>query len=348
MSVINPFVLEFGVKPPEYIDRISEINDIVEDFSSPYPSTHMYALLGPRGCGKTVLLNDISARMSEKEGWISLLLNCKDDLLLQLAASLDSKIHSAFPKISAEFSFSFSFLSVSLKGKEHVSDIHSLLRKMFETLSKNGMKVLIAIDDIAVNEYVEIFAKEFQILRGLQMPIYLVTTGLYSVFHRLEGQEGLAFLLRTPKIYLRPLSEKAIAATYCVVLKIRREKAVELAALTKGFAYAYQCLGYLLVKNGKKDADELILAKLDYYLEQSVYTKLWDELSQKEKEIVQFVAKKDRITNQDLINARLVDDNTISTYKKGLIQKGILSAPQRGVLVMALPRFKEFLSEGQF
>ena len=348
MSAINPFILEFGVKPPEYIDRISEINDIVEDFSSPYPSTHMYALLGPRGCGKTVLLNDIAAKMSEKEDWISLSLNCKDDLLLQLAASLDSKVHNTFPKLSAEFSFSFSFLSVSLKGKEHVSDIHVLLRKMFETLSKNGMKVLVAIDDIAVNQYVEIFVKEFQILRGLQMPIYLITTGLYSVFHKLEGREGLTFLLRTSKVFLSPLSEKAIASTYHLVLGTPKEKASELAALTKGFAYAYQCLGYLLVKHGKKDADELILAKLDYYLEQSVYAKLWDELSGKEKDIVRFVAEKDRATNQDLIKAGLVDGNTISTYKRGLIQKGILSVPQRGIVSLTLPRFKEFLSESEF
>ena len=344
MSPVNPFTLEFGVKPPEYIDRYAETTAILEDFSSPFPSTHLYALLGPRGCGKTVMLNNVIERTGKKENWISVILNCKGDLLLQLAAALDEKVRSRLPKLTAEFSFSFSFLSVSLKGKEPVSDIHVLLRKMFGVLDKHGTKVLVAIDDVAINEYVEVFAKEFQILRGNHMPIFLVMTGLYSTFNKLENSEGLTFLLRTPKVYLGPLNEKAIASTYKTVLGISQEKAMKLAAFTKGYAFAYQCLGFLLVKHNKADLDEDVLEKLDYYLEEGVYNKLWDELSPKEKSIVRFIADKGEATNQELIGAGLTEGNNISNYKNSLRRKGVLATPARGIVSLALPRFGEFVN----
>lgn len=340
----NPFTLEFGAQPPEYIDRFTEMTEIFEDFASPNPSSHTYALLGPRGCGKTVLLNDISERIANKKDWISVTLNCKSDLLLQLAASINENIKTDFLDIKPEFSFSFSFMSLTLKGKDHVSDIHVLLQKMFEIINRHNKKVLVAIDDVSVNEHMEIFAKEFQLLRGKLMPIFLVMTGLYSTFNKFQSTDGLTFLLRAPKIYLGPLNERAIAKTYEETLKISLEKAKELASFTKGYAFCYQCLGYLLIKYGKRELDEQILSKLDYYLEEGVYLKLREELSLKEKEILKFLTTRDEVSNQELIESSIVDKNTISTYKGILNRKGVINLSTRGKLCIALPRLKEFIT----
>ena len=340
--MINPFSLEFGVQPPEYIDRYDELSSIIEDFSSIYPSTHAYALLGPRGSGKTVLLNDIVEKLNLKEGWIAVNLNCKSDLLLQLAAVLDAKAHAHSGSLSAEFNFSFSFLTLSLKGKEKVQDIHVLLRKMLEALSRHNVNVLVGIDDIAINEHVETFVKEFQILRGLHLPIYLVMTGLHATFHGLQNQDGLTFLLRTPKLYLGPLNKRAIAASYEQALGVSKELAKKLAELTKGYAFAYQCLGYLMVRYEKKDIDDFVLAKLDHYLDDK---KLWDELTEKEKEIVAFIAKQEVATNEELVNREIVSNSTISKYKSSLSQKGVVDTSLRGKMFLALPRFAEFVLE---
>ncbi|MBO4540908.1 MAG: ATP-binding protein [Bacilli bacterium] len=339
----NPFSLEFGVQPPEYIDRFREISEIKEDFSSLIPPTHLYAILGPRGCGKTVMLNDIYHSFKDKEGWIAVDLNCKSDLLLQLAASLDDKVKTFHKDISAEFSFSFSFLSVTLKGKEHVSNVIVLLEKMFAVLSRHNRKVLITIDDVVNNEYVAVFVKQFQSLRGKNMPVFLVMTGIYSAFNRIQGQDGLTFLQRAPKIYLAPLNQKAIAASYQSVLGVPLDEAVKLAAFTKGYAFAYQCLGYLLVKNGKTKIDEEILGKMDYYLEEGVYGKLFEELSEKEKTILLFVASRGIVSNQDLLIEGVLSKDTVSFYKSSLERKGIIEMPARGEMAIALPRFAEFI-----
>ena len=344
MASINPFTLEFGVQPPEYIDRFRETSDIIEDFQSLYPSTHAYALLGPRGCGKTVMLNDIVEKLGIDEGWIAVSLNAKSDLLLQLAAALDAKAHSSLSnKLSAEFSFSFSFFSLTLKGKEEVSDIHVLLDKMFASLSKHNMKVLVALDDVSPNEHIEVFIKEYQLLRGKHMPVYLIMTGLYSVFNLIQSTDGLTFLQRTPKVFLGPLNYRAIEGSYASVLGIQSEKATELARFTKGYAFAFQVLGYLLVKYGKKDINDVILGKLDYYLEEGVYGKLWDELTPKEKQILAFLAKKGEASNVDLISSGILTEKTIAQYKKSLSQKGVADTSERASITFALPRFAEFV-----
>lgn len=340
---INPFTMEFGVQPPEYIDRFGEMTQIKEDFSSAYPSTHFYAILGPRGSGKTVMLNDIYDGFKNKEGWIAVDLNCGDDLLLQLAASLDDKVRSLHEKWTAEFSFSFSFLSVTLKGKEHVSSLPVLLEKMLEKLDKHNVKVLVTIDDVANNDHVAVFAKQFQSLRGKKMPIFLVMTGLYSVFNYIQGGDGLTFLQRASKVYLGPLNKRAIAKSYQEVLNVPYEKALSLAEATKGYAFAYQCIGFLLVKYGKTELDDFLLSKLDYYLEEGVYSKLFEELTSKEREFLAFVAKEGSSSNQSVIAAGIVNKNTISNMKDQLSRKGLILLTGRGTFELALPRFGELL-----
>ena len=343
MEDLNQFVLEPGVIPPQFIKREIESNKIIEEFSSPSPSSHSYAILGPRGCGKTVLLNYIVEKLDNREGWICANLNSKDDLLLQLAGALEDKTAMRFPKLQAEFSFSFSFMSLSLKGKEKVADIHALLRRMMETLHKHNYRVLVAIDDISLNEYVETFIKEFQLLRGQRFPIFLLTTGLYSAFNKIEEKDGITFLQRSPKCYLGPLNMIQIKNSYRQVLKISDEKAAKLASFTKGYAFAYQVLGYLLMKYNKKEIDEDIESMFDYFLEEGVYSRLYDELPKKEKEVVLYLSRNGESTNESLIASGVLNKDNISYYKTSLAKRGVCDTSIRGRIDLALPRFAEYV-----
>lgn len=264
-------------------------------------------------------------------------------MLLQLASILDERVKTRLKHLVAEFSFSFSFLSLTIKGKEQVSSLPVLIDKMFETLSRHNIHVLVAVDDIAPNNEVEIFAKQFQALRGRHMPIFLVMTGLYSTFNVIQSKDGLTFLQRANKCYLGPLNKAAISISYQETLRISKTEADELADFTKGYAFAYQCLGYLLVKNQKTALDDAIIARFDYLLEEGVYVKLVEELSEKELEVLRFVATHKFATNEDLISSGVLSPNTISRYKGGLIRKGLLIEKKRAMVEIALPRFEEFV-----
>lgn len=51
----NPYTLTFGKEPIEYIKRIAEERQILEDFLSPNPPQQVYMISGVRGCGKRCL-----------------------------------------------------------------------------------------------------------------------------------------------------------------------------------------------------------------------------------------------------------------------------------------------------
>ena len=77
----NPFTLSFGKKPTQFISRITQTNEIVDNFKAEQPSNQIYMLTGVRGSGKTVLMTTIANMLREGEAWIVLELNPERDLL---------------------------------------------------------------------------------------------------------------------------------------------------------------------------------------------------------------------------------------------------------------------------
>ena len=77
----NPFTLSFGKKPTQFISRITQTNEIVDNFKAEQPSNQIYMLTGVRGSGKTVLMTTIANMLREGEDWIVLELNPERDLL---------------------------------------------------------------------------------------------------------------------------------------------------------------------------------------------------------------------------------------------------------------------------
>lgn len=56
----NPFTLSFGQKPLQYISRIAQTNQIIDNFKAEHPSTPIYMITGVRGSGKTVMMTSIA------------------------------------------------------------------------------------------------------------------------------------------------------------------------------------------------------------------------------------------------------------------------------------------------
>ena len=52
---VNPYTLTFGIKPKEYIERLSDTQEVLGNFLSEEPSQQIYMITGVRGSGKTVV-----------------------------------------------------------------------------------------------------------------------------------------------------------------------------------------------------------------------------------------------------------------------------------------------------
>ena len=100
-----------------------------------------------------------------------------------------------------------------------------------------------------------------------------------------QNDKSLTFLLRAPKIHLEPLSIYQISTQYETALSIPPETAVELARLTKGYAFAFQALGLLYFDKTEMQSLSDILPKLDGMLDDFVYRKIWESLSEKRARI---------------------------------------------------------------
>ena len=337
----NPFNITFGEEPNSIIFRKEEFDDIVELFQDEQPESKIKIITGPRGCGKTVLLSQIKKYFDEKDGWLTADLTQYSNMLEQLAGKLyeSGKIKHLFLK--GEFSFSFKGLGFSIHGEQPISNIESLLDKIFDYLNKKGKRVLVTIDDVSNNEYVKQFIQTYQSLIRSKFQIYLLMTGLYENVSSLQNINNLTFLLRAPKIQLSKLSIRSIALSYKALLGISSEESIEMAKLTNGYAYAYQLIGNALYKNSEQKLNQSEIDKIDLELENNVYGKIWEGLSLMDKQML-FAMLKFQQAN-DIIKYLNINNAKFQVYRKRLMDIGVVDGSERGSLSFALPRFYEYV-----
>ena len=338
----NPFELTFGLKPSNYISRLNQTDEIITNFKST-TGYKMFFITGIRGSGKTVMLSHISKYFYNDKNWIVIELIPSYDMLEQFASALyDSSIlNKIFNVIS--FGFSFSGMSFSISGERPITNVISLIEILLKKIKNSDKKVLITIDEVSSNNYIKTFTQTFQLLLRKEFPIHLLMTGLYQNIYELQNNKDLTFLYRAPKINLEPLSIAAITQSYSELLNIAKEEAQVLAIETKGYAYAYQVLGYLMWENKKTKIDDTLLSMYDQYLEEYVYNKMYSELSTNDKKVLKSF-KSDCVNSvENLLVSSKLKKNVFSIYRDRLIKRGIIESPEYGKLSLRLPRFYEFL-----
>jgi hypothetical protein len=144
--------------------------------------------------------------------------------------------------------------------------------------------------------------------------------------------------------YLSPLDIISVSKSYEKAFGISPDEARKLAALTNGYAYAYQVLGYLLFKAGKKEADKEILSEYDLYLREFVYDKLWSELSPVEQKILRAIPSEDSVRTKDRVSSIRRYSFYFTVYRDSLIKKGIRRSPSYGFVRFVLPRFAQYVA----
>lgn len=339
----NPFSLTFGKEPDSYIKRPADYSEITGAFEGSNPSQQCFIITGVRGSGKTVFLSQVSDYYKKNENWIVVDLNPERDMLESLAAKIYDMVNLKHLFLKAEFSFSFHGLTLSLHGENPVSDIESLLDRMMAALKKRGIRVLITVDEATSNSYMRVFAHTFQGFMRDGYPVFLLMTGLYQNILDLQNEKTLTFLYRAPKIFLSSLNLPAISDSFENILHLSHQTAVEAAKLTRGYAFAYQTLGYLLFEREDKMISKELLSEYDLYLSDNVYEKIYSEFSKESKRFLLAVAESSAKESGVIEKSLGFTHGKFSVYRKKMIDQGILNGENRGFLSFSLPRFEEFL-----
>lgn len=209
MNYENPFTLTFGQRPNEFIPRGEQISKILDTFDMESPSNQVFMIAGVRGSGKTVSPSVIADHYTDRSDWFVLRLSADNDLIAGAVSELNRT----------------SFLQKNNIQLEN----DALLRNLLEKIKRENKRVLFIIDEIVNNEYVKIFASNFQIYITQHYPFYLIMAGLYDNISNLQNEKSLTFLYRAPKIFLAPLSIPSMTTSYRTVFDIAPKEAVQMA-----------------------------------------------------------------------------------------------------------------------
>lgn len=334
----NPFTLTFGQKPTEFISRKDQIEKIIHTFDMEQPSNKVFMIAGVRGSGKTVSLAEIADHYASDDQWIILRLSADTDLIAGAVSEItrNVKLHN----LDLGINLNLGFAEISLTKDNDSMEKEAMLRTILEKLKEKGKKVLFVIDEIINNSYVKVFASNFQIYITQNYPVYLVMAGLFDNISNLQNEKSLTFLYRAPKIFLEPLSIPAITTSYRSVFDISPKEAVEMAKITKGYPFAFQILGYL--KWETKESLENLLPKFDEELIVYAYEKIWSELSELDRKIV-YVISTGIYKTGDIREKLSISPQLLNTYRKRLMERGVVNGSVRGELTLALPRFEEYV-----
>ena len=341
----NPFSISFGRKPYQYIERDLVIDEISEELKAEEIQNQCFMLTGVRGSGKTVTMTAIEQRFREDKSFIVIDLNAERDMLQSLVAKLYDHGGPLKHFFDTEINLSAFGIGVSIKNKRPVADIESALEKILEELKRKEIRLLVTIDEVYNNAAMREFASSFQIMIRQDFPIFLILAGLYENVHALEDEKNLTFLYRAPKFHMKPLERGDIKKSYMDILSISDETADRMTKLTNGYPFAYQALGKYVWESPKHELTEQVIEKYDKALATYVYSKMWTEMSEKDRWFMGFIARKESMRTKELLEAAGVKKNEFSQYRERLSEKGLIDVNTRGMIVVTLPRFCEFVKK---
>lgn len=336
----NPYTLSFGKQPYQIISRTSDVVEVLESFNNS-PATHqMYMITGVRGSGKTVLMTDIRDALKQSDEWAALELSTSQNLLASLSQILYKDNHIG--KILKHGSgVSLMGFGVQLNSSSENVSYQIAIADALEKFKKQGKKLLVCIDEIVVNDYVKEFASIFQILIRDDLPIYLLMTGLYENISDLKNEKNLTFLYRAPQIRLKPLNLGTIAENYMNTLGVKQQAAEKMSALTKGYSFAFQVLGYYTYRYNGNYIDAI--TEYRQYLEDYSYEKIWSDLSRSDKRLLYAIAESRTGKAKEIKEIIGIENNEYTPYRDRLIKKMIVNGDEYGYLKITLPLFDDYV-----
>lgn len=339
----NPFSISFGRTPYQYIERDLIIDEIMSELEAEVIQNQCFMITGVRGSGKTVTMTTVENRLRDDDDWIVIGLNAERDMLQSLVAKLYDSKKFLKPFFRTEINLSAFGIGLSLKNVPPSADIESALESILKEMKRLNKRLLVTVDEVYNTTHVREFASSFQILIRQELPVFLIMAGLYENIHNIEDEKNLTFLYRAPKYYMEPLYLKSIENSYMKLLKIEQKEAAQLAALTKGYPFAYQALGKYIWESEEHKLTDEVLLKFDEALAVYVYNKIWDEMSDKDRWYMTFISKKDPISTSEILELSGSKKNEFSQYRKRLSDKGIIDTGMRGSIGIKLPRFREYV-----
>ncbi len=381
--VRNPFVPGAGSQPRELAGRenIIEAANIALQRILLGRHSKSQILLGLRGTGKTVLLRKI-ATMAEDHGYLCSFIEAPEDR--KLVDSLYPKVQQVLRKLSlvesakagsyaamrtlrsfaAAFKISMGDVSVSVDPEEGSGDSGILefdLTDLFERIGlaakAAGKGWILLIDEVQYLSKTELSALIVAIHHANQknLPIIFFGAGLPQVAALSGDAKSYAErLFDYPPV--GPLDDTSAEMAICGPISSEEESieegaVQEIISRTEGYPFFLQEWGYQawniashspIKKQNVIDATPQALSRLD----ESFFRVRFDRLTPKQREYVFAMASlgKGPYRSADVAEVMGKEMQKLGTFRKDIIQKGMIYSPAYGDIAFTVPMFEEFLN----
>lgn len=383
-QINNPFSPGAGSPPPELVgrDAIIEKSKILLGRVRQKRSEKSMLLVGLRGVGKTVLLNEIE-RLTSAAGYHTITLEAHEDkplaallvphlrrVLFELdrMEGLSNKVKRGLGVLKSfiggikvkvaevEFGLDIEPERGTADSGDLEVDLSNLFIAVAEAAQDRGTALAILIDEIQYFSSKELSALIMGMhkMQQRQLPLVLIGAGL-PILTRLAGESKsyAERLFEFPAI--GPLSEAdATKALRDPVVRAGVDFAPdaikEIFSLTQGYPYFIQEWGYQSWNHAEAAPISLATVKqatrfVMQRLDENFFRVRFDRLTPREKEYLRAMAHLGSGPQRsgDIAEVLGVKMNSLGPTRGNLINKGMIYSPAYGDMAFTVPLFDEFM-----
>ena len=356
----NPFTPVFGNDPPILAGRSQLIENAIKGLKNqPGDPNRITIFTGPRGSGKTVLLNAI-ASMANEVGWISVHTIASNQMLDQLIEQIGRRSSHIIDGKAKN-----TLTGVQLYGtgvQWRATDERKLtwrgeMDNYLDMLAKHDVGLLFTVDEVsaAFPEMVE-FISTFQFFIREKRNVALLMAGLPSNVMQMFQNPSISFLRRAFRRTLEPISLPEVRAAIKKTVEIsgreiNKEALAMAAENTKGLPFLIQLIGYHSFNQSNRKIiikDDIIagISDAEQDMESMILDSTLNDLS--DTDIRFLLAMLDDTEESRISDIALrmgVSLSYTGHYRRRLINQGVISELGRGKIVFSMPMFKELLAK---
>ncbi len=338
--MINPFNPGFGNISPSCIKRPVLQQKLLDQADQLHGAFLPVFVDGPRGCGKTVFLNDLGDAMLDRDDWITIDLELGDDFFSTLVGAI-------YYQASATVNEELDSLSYNTPSE--------MFAKYVETLTKHQQQLFITVDE--ANQPTDALLKLLQLCQQLGHDgntIMMVLAGITSRMPQFLGDENFSSLVQNSQRLTWPfLDLDTVAKSYQQIFTtghriIESQVLKTMARATGGYAYAFQILGSLVWESNTQKIDQTSLSQLlpayQNQLFNDAYLPIVNELTMGDREVIEIIAHEmDETIDERFLKEQINDTSTAAPIcLQHLIENQIVNYLEPGKVAFALPYFRKF------
>ena len=356
----NPYTATMGKTPPVVAGHDSYVQDFAEAlYDGPGTHERISIVTGPRGIGKTVLLNEFEGA-ARQQSWLVISETTTEHFNERIRDTLIRKIREVTPD-STRLSFdSISDQAPPQSLRSVLEECFSLLETIDQKMGKPPTGILITLDELHyahVRDIIE-FGTTMQHMIREDREIAVAMAGIPGAVKRLlasnEGRNPVTFLRRANRIEMGLVPLDSVAnALEAPALEVGIEwtpEALELGTeATGGYPFMIQLVGQHAFRNtsGGIIDESAVRAGIETArrkLGELVHEPSLADLSDVDRTFLTAMSKDDGPSRMADIAERMgVDTQYAGTYRRRLIEAEMIRPAGRGFVDYELPYIREYL-----